>query len=95
MFSDPSGNNTGIVNLRFKKGTDVQTAIDKVKKVITSYNREVLLSTNLLMSNLTSYLKQNRLLESWHSCLQDLPFLYPAWDCLDLQHIPPKNATGK
>jgi len=38
MFNDTKGNNTSVVNLRFKKETDLQTAINKVKTVITSYN---------------------------------------------------------
>ena len=38
MFNDPKGNNTGFVNVRFRKGVNYQLALDKVKTVITSYN---------------------------------------------------------
>ncbi len=38
MYNDPTGRNTGFVNVRFKKGVNYQSALDKVKTVVTSYN---------------------------------------------------------
>jgi putative ABC transport system permease protein len=38
MYSDPSGNNTNTVNIRFKKGVKYETALKKVKTIIAGYN---------------------------------------------------------
>ncbi len=38
MYSDPTGRNTSIVNIRFKTGKNYETSLEKVKTVVTSYN---------------------------------------------------------